>query len=570
MPRMTRRNVLSAVAAGLVPLPYRPGRATAQPAPGAGSGLAPSATPPRLHAMIVGINTYSGRTGIRGRDGTMHYQKIRDLRGCVNDAQAIAGAVKPIAATLRVLLDGAVTRASFFATWKQMVALSSPGDILLVTYSGHGSQENGSNGSVATHTADGLHDTFVLSSFDSSGPPLNTERILDDEMQGLWRAVQGRNRVIFVADSCHAGGMTREADSRVAVNYRTPGAYDIEGELSTAVPIPVDAGRLELPHVVFLSGAQHNELVPEIEIEGRWQGALSLSFSRAIAQADTNRDNVITGAELSSYVLRAVRAFSDSAQHPSVRWPQADIRSGLGPDDPLLYLGAPLPNPPASASNTAVRLQLLNVADDTRRDVAGRLQRASIVSPQQAADLTWDGRAGEVIDPLGNIVASGIAAGDLQAVVDRTRLIGMLRTRVGRSGIDMRLLLPGELPSGPPTRESDRRHKKGAHVDLFAAGINLPNYLMFNVGGNGTIQVLESKRNASPAPQDVRFTIEVSQPFGADFLVTIASAQYAPLYGAIERLDQTRDCAALAELLEKNADGTGLRIGMQGVFTSEK
>jgi uncharacterized caspase-like protein len=549
------------MAIGLAPLAF-----------GSSSVFAQPTSRPRLHAMIVGINTYPGRIGLRGPRGEMSYSKIRSLQGCINDARAIESAIKPIAATLHVLLDRDVTRARFLETWKQMVTQSSRGDTLLVTYSGHGGQENSST---ATHTSDGLHDTFILSNFDSSQPGLNAERILDDEMQGLWLSVQGRNTVIFVADSCHAGGMTREADLRAQVEYRTPGRYDIEGDLGTQVIIPANAGRLELPHVVFLSGAQHNELVPEIQIDGRFQGALSLSFAGAIANADTNHDNVITGEELSRYVIRQTRAYSDSSQHPTVRWPQADVRSGLRPEDPLIYLGKPVTvpeplivvDPPAGG----VRLQLLNFPADRSDELQRGLKGATVVTPPQAADLSWDAATEEVIDQLGNIVASRVKAGDLQAVVDRTHLIGLLRKLVGRSGIDVRLLLPGESPSSPPSRESDRRHKKGAKVDFFAAGVGLPNYMMFDIGGNGTIQVLEQQRNASPAPEAVQFTIEASEPFGADFLVTLASPKYmSELFGAIERLDGTRNCAALTAALQKYASGNGLRAGIQGVFTSEK
>jgi hypothetical protein len=530
-------------------------------------GLAQPASRPRLHAMIVGINTYAGRVGVRSRGSEeMSYSKIRNLQGCVNDARAIESAIKPIAATIRLLLEKDATRAGFLETWKQMVARSSPGDTLLVTYSGHGGQEDSST---ATHTSDGLHDTFILSNFDSSQPGLNTERILDDEMQGLWRSVQGHNTVIFVADSCHAGGMTREVDSRVEVQYRSAGHYDIEGDLSALVTIPVNADRLELPHVVFLSGAQHNELVPEIRIDGRFQGALSLSFARAIGEADTNHDNVITGAELSSYVLRQTRAYSDSSQHPTVRWPQADVRSGLRPEDPLIYLGQSvvIPDPPTSD----VRVELLNFPQDKGDELSRDLKRGVVVKAPQAADLKWDAGTKEVIDQLGNVVALGVQTGDLQAVVDRTQLISLLRKLVGKSGIDMRLLIPGESPSSPPSRESDRRHKKGARVDLFAQGVDLPNYMMFDISGNGTIQVLEKQRNANPAPKDVQFTIEASEPFGTDFLVTVASPTYIPeVFGAIERLDGTRNCAALSVALEKYASANGVRVGIQGVFTSEK
>src|SRR6202043_1324124 len=119
------------------------------------------------------------------------------------------------------------------------------------------------------------------------------ERILDDEVQGLWNSVQGRNRIIFVADACHSGGMTRQIDARIAaeLRYRTAGLYDVENDLQTEIKILRSSNLLELPHVVFLSGAQDGELVPELVIDGRPQGALSWSFADAIAgRADSNRD----------------------------------------------------------------------------------------------------------------------------------------------------------------------------------------------------------------------------------------------------------------------------------------
>src|ERR1700756_4125653 len=127
----TRRSLLLGLGASSLPLTLGASRAYTQ------------ASRPRLHAMIVGINVYKGRIGTRNRDQSMTYLPVPQLQGCINDAKGIEVAVRPLAATTRLLLDSDVTRAVFLRTWQEMVADSAPGDTLLVTYSGHGSQERG-------------------------------------------------------------------------------------------------------------------------------------------------------------------------------------------------------------------------------------------------------------------------------------------------------------------------------------------------------------------------------------------------------------------------------------------
>ena len=91
--------------------------------------------------MMVGINAYSGRVATGSR-GSPVFRAIKPLRGCLNDARAIEQAVKPIASSTRVLLDGEVTREAFLRAWSAMVQQSQQGDTLLVTYSGHGGRES--------------------------------------------------------------------------------------------------------------------------------------------------------------------------------------------------------------------------------------------------------------------------------------------------------------------------------------------------------------------------------------------------------------------------------------------
>src|SRR5436309_2453914 len=81
----SRRSFLKHLgAAAVIPLVGIGRRARAQ-----GGALAQAAVRPRLHAMIVGINRYTGKVGVLGRAGTYTYRPIPGLRGCLNDARAI-------------------------------------------------------------------------------------------------------------------------------------------------------------------------------------------------------------------------------------------------------------------------------------------------------------------------------------------------------------------------------------------------------------------------------------------------------------------------------------------------
>lgn len=531
---------------------------------------------PRLHALIIGINAYAGRVGVRGQAGAMTYHQVPQLRGCVNDARAIESAVKPLAATTRLLLDQDVSRAALLGAWQSMVAGAAEGDVLLVTYSGHGGQELGAG---ASHTADGLHDTFILQAFDSSSPELNAERLLDDEAQGLWKSVQGRNTVVFVADSCFSGGMTRSVDLRVEseITYRTVHRYDVEGDLSGSVAIPNETSGLELPHVVFLSGAQYNECVPELRINGRYQGALSVAFAEALAgRADADRNGEITVAELSSYVLRSIRAISDSSQHPEIRWPHADVRTGIRPGDPLFFLAdlpvSALTSVPASATDM-VRLKIRGTSDEARETIGRNLIGVILVGPSEPADLTWDGAAQDVLDNLGNILASRVPADRLQPVVNTRRAIAAVRRMIINSGLDMRLLLPGESAASEPSRASDRTHRKGTRLTLVANCASFPYFVLFNIAGNGTIELLfpDSNRNETVdtrKPYELDF--EVREPFGADHAIGIASTRALPeLVAVLKDIDGKQKPEAAVEAVARHATGADVIVGMQGIFTTD-
>ena len=76
-------------------------------------------------ALCVGINDYPG-TG-------------SDLEGCVNDARDWAAELDRRGYQVRILLDREAVRDAIFRSLDRLVSEAGPRDVLVFTYSGHGS-----------------------------------------------------------------------------------------------------------------------------------------------------------------------------------------------------------------------------------------------------------------------------------------------------------------------------------------------------------------------------------------------------------------------------------------------
>lgn len=268
---------------------------------------------PRLFALIVGIDAYPF---------------IRPLRGCVNDARAIEAAVRPIAVRLTVLLDAEATRGSFLRTWDAMATDARPRDTLLITFSGHGGQERERR---RGNEADGLDETLIFHGFSSRRQPNNAERIIDDELGERFARTGARGiRSIFLADSCHAGTLTRSVDSRIeALGVRSAGLHQIEDDMLAGLDMPAaePAGQ---PNLLFIAAGQENQLVPEIVIEGKVHGATSFALARAVTRA-VAAGRFPTSDAFAREVVAATRARADGRHHPLAE-------NRLAPDQPLISL----------------------------------------------------------------------------------------------------------------------------------------------------------------------------------------------------------------------------------------
>lgn len=170
--------------------------------------------------MARGISIHLGLNQVDpshydGWDGT--------LTACefdANDMQAIATGrgFEPT-----VLLTQQATSAAVVQAIERAAEELGAGDILFLSYSGHGGQvPEGDDG----EEADRSDETWVL--YD--------RQLVDDELFGLWQKFQPGVRIVVLSDSCHSGTVTRRIGENVADVVATREKADAQSPRYRAMP----------------------------------------------------------------------------------------------------------------------------------------------------------------------------------------------------------------------------------------------------------------------------------------------------------------------------------------------
>lgn len=141
-------------------------------------------------ALCIGINDYPGTD--------------MDLAGCVNDAQDWAAALGARDYAVTTLLDAQASKAGMVEAMRRVIAAARRGDTVVITFSGHGSYEPDENGD----EADGLDEGLCPHDIVTAGHTLS-----DDELHALFSTRRAGVKLVFIADSCHSGTVSRAATS---------------------------------------------------------------------------------------------------------------------------------------------------------------------------------------------------------------------------------------------------------------------------------------------------------------------------------------------------------------------
>lgn len=289
-------------------------------------------------SIVVGINHYQAHETLQ-KDKT----PFDRLAGAVNDAKLIEESLRKRGVEPVVLINDQASLANFHAAWRSVLAQAKPGAEIILSFAGHGGQEDDL---APLDEADRQDETFMFYDFDPARPEQG--RLSDDELHTLF--AQARDyKIVFVGDACHAGGLLRGGPSPIASrNGSRSGPYHSRppqhSEQDFAAPALGDEHEI-LPHVTYLlATANDKDSIWEVGYQGQTHGALSVAFATAYEGA-AGRDGkpVTTRDELLDYVRYTVARLSSHTQTPDMR-----PRGGAAP---AFSSGqaAPAPKPPAYA-----------------------------------------------------------------------------------------------------------------------------------------------------------------------------------------------------------------------------
>ena len=232
------------------------------------------------YSVHIGLN-YVDPAAYDGWDG--------ELSGCINDANSMQQLASNAGFSTSKLIDSQASSQAVIGELARLARTAVAGDLVLVTYSGHGGQVDDSNGD----EPDWRDETWVL--WD--------RQVIDDELFQMWSQFAAGVRILLISDSCHSGTVARvmicnEAREKLADASRamTDDSPTVElARVSKNLPIDVQAGdndrrrgtyefvqALSGPksgadiaaQLILISGCQDNQLSYDGAVNGQFTGTL--------------------------------------------------------------------------------------------------------------------------------------------------------------------------------------------------------------------------------------------------------------------------------------------------------
>jgi hypothetical protein len=448
---------------------------------------------PTQHALVIGINKFP------------FLKSNWQLDGAVNDAKILERAFKQANVNTQVLLDEQATRAGFDRAWHNMLNKAKKGDIIILTFSGHGIQLN--SDTLPLDELDGQDEAIIFHDFNGK-----QGFITDDELYSLFEKASDY-KIVVVIDACHSRGMVRGAKRSTLGKMRTAGNWTIKPNLPKQIQ---GDERQTLHHVTHIMGVDEEILkISEVTFDGKQYGALSWYFAQALmGYADYNFDHYLSRSELHHFLRKKVSQKTNNLQKPKLL-PR--------PDDTLVLASAPEPLPPSPATI------LINITTENTQ-IASGLNHFRSVKTGSDFDLLFqqNNEQIKVFNHTGDQITQFSTQNkrNWQRLVDKARLLKFLETWFNKKykPIDIRL------------REGDELHQQGEILHFTIApgdireGLNA--LTIFNLAGNGELQLMYPLANYNDPLLINNFpyhmpAMQIASPFGGDNLVAILCKQAA-------------------------------------------
>lgn len=208
--------------------------------------------------MAKGISIHIGLNSI----DPIHYGTNGQLRGCENDAKEMLKIATKMGYTSTMILTKDATTKKVLTELLKASQILNSGDILFLTYSGHGSRIIDTSG----EEEDNYDETWCL--YD--------RMLIDDELNNALSKFKYGVRVIVLSDSCHSGTVTKEIflngistfiyekdnlykclDQEIAQEARNRFSYLYDG-VKFGIPKEIESSIQS--SVLLISGCQDNQL----------------------------------------------------------------------------------------------------------------------------------------------------------------------------------------------------------------------------------------------------------------------------------------------------------------------
>lgn len=206
-------------------------------------------------ALCVGINNYPGTAN--------------DLSGCVNDAKDWAAALKTRGYDITMLLDDKATRANMVSELTKLVTGAAKDDVLVFTYSGHGSWMPDDDGD----EADGRDE--MLCPYDIN----HQQYLIDDDIADIFAKKAHGARLHFISDSCHSGSVSKFAPpgpgEQTRIRFLPPETFLPKNQIAAARRVALAPATRQKYPALLAAGCMDVQVSYDANFNNRPNGAFT-------------------------------------------------------------------------------------------------------------------------------------------------------------------------------------------------------------------------------------------------------------------------------------------------------